>query len=68
MLIYNDDKKAGGNKLRTYRNFKTNFFRENYLFTDIDKVSITTFVKLRISNSNLDINGGWSLVSRGDDL
>lgn len=41
-LLYNDDKKAGGNKFRTYRSLehtvilKQNFCREFFLFTDID--------------------------------
>lgn len=41
-LLYNDDKKAGDNKFRTYCSLehtvilKQNFCREFFLFTDID--------------------------------
>jgi len=42
----------GRNKLRTYRK------AEKYLYTDVDKCSIATFVRVRISNCNLDIERG----------
>ena len=50
-----DDNKSGGNKLRTYRKLKTQFDLENYLCADVNKKSISTFVKIRISNSSLNI-------------
>ena len=49
-LLFNDNK-SGGNKLRTYRKLRTQFHLENYLCADINKKSISTFVKIRISNS-----------------
>ena len=42
-------------KIRTYRKLKTQFDLENYLCADVNKKSISTFVKIRISNSNLNI-------------
>ena len=49
----------GRNKLvRTYHKLKANFEAEKYLYTDVDKCSISTFVKVRISNCNLDIERG----------
>jgi hypothetical protein len=46
------------NKLRTYRKLKANFEAEKYLYTDVDKCSIATFVTVRIINCNLDIERG----------
>jgi hypothetical protein len=37
---------------------KTQFDLENYLCADVNKKSISTFVKIRISNSNLNIEKG----------
>ena len=56
-LLFNDNNKSGGNKLRTYRKLKTQFDLENYLHVcaDVNKKSISTFVKIRISNSSLNI-------------
>ena len=56
--MYNDEGNPSGNKLRTYRNLKSDFELEKYLLTDIDRKAISTFVKLRISNSNLFIEDG----------
>jgi hypothetical protein len=36
-LLFNDDNKSGGNKLRTYRKLKTQFDLENYLCADVNK-------------------------------
>jgi hypothetical protein len=55
-LLFNDDNKSGGNKLRTFRKLKTQFHLENYLCADVNKKSISTFIKIRISNSNLKIS------------
>jgi hypothetical protein len=54
--LFNDDNKSGGNKLRTYRKLKTQFDLENYLCADVNKKYISTFVKIRISNSNLNMH------------
>jgi hypothetical protein len=35
----------GGNKLRTYRKIKTDFKREQYLYADVDKESLSNFIK-----------------------
>ena len=50
--MYNDEGNPSGNKLRTYRNLKSDFELEKYLLTDVDRKAISTFVKIRISNSN----------------
>ena len=52
--MYNDE----GNKLRIYRNLKSDFEFEKYLLTDVDRKANITFVKIRISNSNLFIEEG----------
>jgi hypothetical protein len=36
-LLFDDDSKSGGNKLRTYRKLKTQFDLENYLCADVNK-------------------------------
>jgi hypothetical protein len=46
-LLFNDNNKSGGNKLRTYRKLKTQFDLENYLCADVNKKSISTFVKIK---------------------
>ena len=48
----------GGNKFRTYRKIKTDFKREQYLYADVDKKSLTNFIKIRVSNCNLNIEKG----------
>ena len=65
--VFNDDNKSGGNKLRTYRKLKTQFDLENYLCADVNKKSISTFVKIRISNSNLNIEKGRYLNTPAED-
>jgi hypothetical protein len=45
--LFNDNNKSGGNKLRTYRKLKTQFDLENYLCADVNKKSISTFVKIK---------------------
>ena len=66
-LLFNDDNKSGGNKLRTYRKLKTQFDLENYVCADVNKKSISTFVKIRISNSNLNIEKGRYLNTSAED-
>jgi hypothetical protein len=44
--------------LRTYRKIKTDFKREQYLYADVDKKSLTNFIKIRVSNCNLNIEKG----------
>jgi hypothetical protein len=48
----------GGNKLRTYRKIKTDFKREQYLYADVDKKSLSNFIKIRVNNCNLNIEKG----------
>ena len=57
-LLFNDNKVSGTNKLRTYREFKNNFKREQFLFADVDKQNLRNFIKIRISNCNLNIERG----------
>ena len=45
-------------KLQTYKTFKLEYKMENYLSLDIEKLHVTKFTKLRISNSNLMIEEG----------
>jgi hypothetical protein len=65
--LFNDDNKSGGNKLRTYRKLKTQFDLENYLCADVNKKSVSTFVKIRISNNNLNIEKGRYLNTPAED-
>jgi hypothetical protein len=58
LLSQNNDNIWGRNKLRTNRKHKANFEAEKYLYTDVDKCSISTFDRVRISNCNLDIERG----------
>ena len=51
--IYNN--KNGGNKLQTYRKLKISYKMEKFLHSDVDKFALSIFVKIRISNSNLNI-------------
>ena len=44
--------------MRTYRKLKANFEADKYLYTDVDKCSIPTFIKVRISNCNRNIERG----------
>ena len=56
--LYNDEGNPNCNKLRTYRNLKSDFELEKYLLTDVDRKAISTFVEIRISNSILFIEEG----------
>ena len=56
--LYNDDNKTYKNKLRTYRELKSEYVLEKILLLDIQKNIVSNFVKLRISNSNLLIEQG----------
>lgn len=47
-----------GNKLRTYSKLKAQFIREKYLYSDVDKKTIVSFIKIRISNSILEVERG----------
>jgi hypothetical protein len=49
---------ANSNKLQTYRKLKKNYKMEKFLHSDVDKFSLSIFVKIRISNSNLNIERG----------
>jgi hypothetical protein len=60
-LLFNDNRVIGGNKLRTYRKIKTDFKREQYLYADVDKKSLSNFIKIRVSNCNLNIEKGHYL-------
>ena len=44
--------------MRTYRKIKTDFKREQYLYADVDKKSLSNFIKIRVSNCNLNIEKG----------
>ena len=55
---YNDDNKNGGNKLWTYRKLKNSNKMKKFLHSDVDKFALSIFVKIRISNSNLNIERG----------
>ena len=46
LLSQNNDNIWGRNKLRTYRKLKANFEAEKYLYTDVDKCIISTFVRV----------------------
>jgi hypothetical protein len=45
-----------GGKLRTYRKLKANFEAEKYLYTDVDKCSIATFVILILKEVDIANN------------
>ena len=48
-----------GRKLRTYRKLKNDYTIENFLYyTDIQKLDISNYIKVRISNSRLLIEQG----------
>ena len=57
-LLLNHDNKNGGNKLRTNRKLKNSYKMEKVLHSDVDKFALSIFVKIRISNSNLNIERG----------
>jgi hypothetical protein len=50
------------------RKLKTQFDLENYLCADVNKKYISTFVKIRISNSNLNIEKGRYLNTPAEDI
>ena len=54
----NENSCAYNKKLRTYNTFKGDYKLEDYLLLDIEKKEISTFVKLRISDSKLMIEQG----------
>ena len=56
--LFNDDHNPNGNKIRTYRKIKDKYELEKYLLSDIDRHAVSTFAKLRISNSKLFIEAG----------
>lgn len=60
-MLFNDERSVGGNKLRTYRKFKKEFNREQYLYTGIDKHILSSYTRIRISNCNLNIEKGRHL-------
>ena len=37
-LLFNDDNKNGGNKLRTYKKLKNSYKMEKFLHSDVDKL------------------------------
>ena len=55
--IYDDSKnQPNGNKLGTYRTFKTCYEKETYLFVnELSRNEISTFARLRISSHDLHI-------------
>ena len=56
--LFNDRGDNGGNKLRTYRTFKTGIYDERYLNLVKDKYMRINICKLRISAHNLPIEIG----------
>ena len=54
------DNKVNGNKLRTYRKLKL-VWNWIFLYLDVDRSAISCFVKIRISNSILNIEKGRHL-------
>ena len=44
--------------MRTYRKIKADFKREQYLYADVNKKSLSNFIKIRVSNCNLNIEKG----------
>ena len=57
--LYNDKRKSGnGNKLRTYRVFKSNFTMENYLHDISDFRLRRCITMFRVSDHNLEIELG----------
>ena len=56
--LFDDRNSTNGNKLRTYREFKTEYTSLKMLLLDLDKLDISNFVKVIISNSRLFIEQG----------
>jgi hypothetical protein len=44
-ILFNDDNKNGGNKLRTYRKLKNSYKMEKFLHSDVNKFALSIFVK-----------------------
>ena len=55
--LENDNKKNGSNKMRTYRQFKVSFSKEEYL-TTMPKKPRSVYTRYRISAHNLGIESG----------
>ena len=51
--IFKDENKQNKNKLRTYRELKSDFSLENFFLLDLQKDIISNYVRIRISNSKL---------------
>ena len=58
LKILDDDNKVNGNKLRTYRKLKLEYETDFFLYLDVDRSAVSCFVKIRISNSILNIEKG----------
>ena len=56
--IFMDENKPNKNKLRTYRDLKSDFSLEKFLLLDLQKDIISNYVRIRISNSKLLIEQG----------
>ena len=59
--VINEETKVKGRyitKLRTYKLFKTSFKKENYLSLPLDKQSLFSFPRFRVSNHKLEIDLG----------
>ena len=56
--LFNDQNNPNGNKLRTYRKLKKEYKLEFFLLIDLDRYMISNFIKIRISNSYLNIEQG----------
>ena len=46
--LYNDDNKTNKNKLRTYRELKSEYVLENFLLLDIQKILYLTLSNYRL--------------------
>ena len=63
--LSNDSRnKDHGNKLRTYRSFKTNFAKEHYLNTGLQRTQLSSFAKLRMGAHHLQIERDRYSVNR----
>ena len=56
--LWNDERTVGGNKLRTYRTFKSNFGWEDYLSVVTNRRHRIAMCRLRVSCHNLRIETG----------
>jgi hypothetical protein len=57
-------------KLLSLIKIKTDFKKEQYLYANVDKKSLSNFIKIRVSNCNLNIEKGryLKLAVRTEDL